>query len=151
MEEGKGRGECLALLLTLFSSIGDYSAEVRLKGWGRSVPSGHAVLIWPCNSISMLVILVGFAMFRTSRPRSRDGGSSCGLCWAWRKTTGSVRRMERELCLNWGGLILSMIKRWWVEMQLDLPCRSRDFDDRIDARVDDFTAPPPVWTVTLVI
>lgn len=76
------------------------------------VPSGHAVLVFPTNSISMLEILVGFASVSVSKPRSMPGGASACIvrCLpvaspARRKTTDSARRMSSPFfccCLDCG-------------------------------------------------
>ncbi len=73
----------------------------------KCVPSGHAVVVFPMSSTSMLVIRVGFARFKTRRPRSMPGGASARrprrrpvASPARRKTTDSASRMSRAFL--WG-------------------------------------------------
>jgi hypothetical protein len=73
--------------------------------WSNTSPSGQAVVDFPTSSISILVILVGLAISSTSRPRTIAGGGLLDeerrlpvMSPPRRKTTGSVRRIESELC-----------------------------------------------------
>lgn len=70
-------------------------------------PSGHAVLVFPTSSISMLDILVGFASVRVSSPRSMPGGASARILRylpvaspARKNTTDSAKRISSEVLLG---------------------------------------------------
>ena len=82
----------------------DKLSKCMMGGCYHDIPSGRAVTVFPTSSISMLVILIGFARLSTSRPRTMPGGASAWrfLCRpvaspARRKTTDSARRMSREV------------------------------------------------------
>lgn len=70
-------------------------------------PSNDEVVAFPCSSISMLEMRVGFTMFRVSNPRTIAGAA---FSWWWsrpvrsevrRKTTDSVNLMQREFFSEW--------------------------------------------------